>query len=57
MEKSLDIMEAIQREKEEEIDRNGVPPLTPEGKELAEHCQYTIDNPPPLVAKKADPKR
>lgn len=57
MERSLDTMTKIQNEKEAEIERDGTVPLDSEGIELAEHCNYTIDNPLPLVAKKADPKR
>lgn len=55
--KELEVMESIQKEKESEIKRDGVIPLDDEGVKLAEHCQYTIDNPLPLVTKKADPKR
>lgn len=57
MSKSLETMTQIQNRKAAEIGRDGVPALTPEGKALAEHCKFTIDNPPALVAKKADPKR
>lgn len=57
MDKSLGVMKQIQERKAADIAREGLPPLTPEGKAMAEHCKYTIDNPPALVAKKADPKR
>ena len=57
MNKSLGIMKQIQEQKAADIAREGLPPLTPEGKAMAEHCKFTIDNPPALVAKKADPKR
>lgn len=57
MDKDISVMTHIQQEKEAEIDMYGVIPLTPEGNDLAEHCLYTIDNPIPLVTKKADPKR
>ena len=57
MSKSLSIMKQIQEQQAADISREGLPPLTPEGKAMAEHCKFTIDNPPALVAKKADPKR
>lgn len=57
MSKSLNIMKQIQERKAADIAREGLPPLTPEGKAMAEHCKYTIDNPPALVAQRADPKR
>lgn len=55
--KTLLIMSRIQNEKNKEVMRDGLLPLNSEGMHVSRTCLYTIDNPPSLVVKKADPKR
>ena len=57
MVKILRIMEQIQRQKAADIAREGLPPLTLEVKAMAARRKFTIDYPPALAAKKADPLR
>lgn len=49
----LDDMDAIQKEKAKEIERDGAHPLDPEGKAMAEHKRMTFD----IIDTPVDPLR
>ncbi len=51
--RDINIINAIQKEKNREIAQNDLPPLDPEGVKLAEHCRFTFD----IIATPIDPKR
>lgn len=43
MERDLSIMDAIQTEKEKDIQATDLQPLDPEGEAMAEHKRFTFD--------------
>lgn len=53
MTRDLDTMAQIMGQKERDIDREGQPPLDPEGKRLAEEKRFTFD----IIDTPADPLR
>lgn len=53
--KDLDTMDTIQKQKVKDIVTGGLPPLDPEGIEMAEHKRATFDLPTNAV--KVDPLR
>ncbi len=53
MERDLNVMDEIQREKEKEIEAQGLPPLDSEGQVLAEGKRFTFD----VVDTPSDPLR
>ncbi len=53
MERRLSDMDAIQTQKAKEIERDGMPPLDPEGVAVAEHKRFTFD----IIDTPVDPLR
>ncbi|MBQ9065705.1 MAG: hypothetical protein IJ123_09690 [Blautia sp.] len=53
MTRDINIIDAIQNEKNKDLGRKDIPPLDPEGVKLAEHCRFTFD----IIATPVDPKR
>ena len=53
--RDLEIMDTIQKQKVKDIAAKGLPPLDPEGREMAEHKRSTFDLPTNAV--KVDPLR
>ena len=53
MKRDLEIMEAIQRQKEQDIAADQLQPLNPEGRKLAEGKRFTFD----IIAIPSDPLR
>ncbi len=53
MMRDLAVMDAIQKQKNREIETKDLQPLDPEGKRMAEHKRFTID----MVGTPVDPLR
>lgn len=53
MERDINVMDIIQREKEKDIERERAHELDPEGTSMAEHKRFTLD----LVDVPTDPLR
>jgi len=53
MTRDLNVMDAIQKEKEKEVNAEELMPLDPEGVTVAEHKRFTID----MVGTPVDPLR
>lgn len=53
MDERLRTMDMIQREKEKDIARDGIPPLDPEGETVAKHKRFTFD----IIDTPVDPLR